>query len=1373
MKQKLLLLALIMLWGIKTFAVSKPDYTYSLEGNVIDQTIINQVASAAQAKSEYQDKYHGAIVVPNGLTVSVQEGTKSVTIPDGMSITFLSNAENESDRPTLVFPYQLDIAGNHGEISFDNLNITASGTGSNEYIINQKTESTTATVTFKRCNIHDVNCAIVRTQGSNAVNIGTITIDDCVITNQGTMNQSYGYVIYAGCTGGTISEVEITNSTFNTCTVGIVNNNTRNDKYISKVKISDCTFYNCIGSAYYLVNAGKDASSVLQPTNITISNVIVGKLYSTSAKGYQTGGGLSLDNFYQTSGTKFGGGSFKSADMGEFSDTDLFEDPENGDFTLKYWSEQTSDGWTFDIYGDPRWRDPDARVDKIIEVANSDGTIISYQIISDAKVKVVSGSTPYSGEVVIPESITYKDKLYDVTAIASNAFSDCTELTSVILPSSITIVGAYAFWNCTGLTSISVPNSVTAIGEYAFQTATNLSTVNLSENIEEIPTGLFSGCRSLSAVNIPEKVYAIGESAFYASGITSIVIPKNVQYVGDATYIQKGRSRNPFMGCQKLTEIIVEEGNKWYDSRDNCNAIILTADNSIVSGCLGTVIPTSVSSIGNFAFYKFNQLETITIPDNINHIGDFAFAYCHGLKSVICNMASPLDLTSSSYVFTEYEGVTLYVPYGTKEKYLAAEGWKNFENIVEMKDELIVNNVISGNYMYTLYNEDYHAEIEGIVNSLSGDVVVPATVKYKGEKYSVKNVNSLTTLYYYDETENKYHYVKYGSNGYDENIPAPDFTNVTSITFEDGIESISDNNLCAYWYCKVVNIPASVKYISPETYYMRYMSGSGYSDDTRYSTNTGMRVLFNDITYNVDAENKVYSSLDGVLYDKEKKTLLRCPRGWEGLFKVPDGVEVIDRFGFFFCPLITEIQLPSSVRVLGDEGGDWTFQARLFGACYSLEKINIPEGVERIESNSFRNCISLKGLTLPNSLKYYNTTALASNIAMEYLDWQDCELETLDVNVGYPILSTAGTQCKMSLPKNVKNIVCTDRYGYQSTGTLFTGGIVPEILTLPASIEKFEATQLFSTSFNSTTLAPLKKLYVLMGFMPDISENFFGYDEVRVGRTTTQQFPQTWADQCTLYVPENLVDAYRAHAVWGKFPNIVGVEVVRDIDPITEETTIAFEENDFVNGDNTPVDLNNTVINDTYFSINNNGDADGFFDKEEQCIVINKQTSNEAMQTVVASELGSSDFISNFTGMVIEVNGRGSIKVNAQTIGNSMVAVKIGNGEAKTFAKATKGNIIENYDVSENTYVYIYATDEANQAQSLSMSTTTSTADNVVKIFSITVTPEATAVGEVTSAMLESALSKMYSVEGKPLASPQKGINILKMTDGTTRKVVK
>ena len=914
-------------------------------------------------------------------------------------------------------------------------------------------------------------------------------------------------------------------------------------------------------------------------------------------------------------------------------------------------------------------------------------------------------------------------------------FSGCSSLTSLDVSKFDTrnvISMGTMFWKCTSLTSLDVSSfdtqNVTNMNS-VFAECSSLKSLDLSNFDTRNVTymgGLFAVCSKLTSLNVSnfdtQNVTNMNTMFAECSSLKSLDLSNfDTQNVTDMGTM--------FYGCSSLTSLDVSN----FDTQNVTNM------GGMFYGC---------SNLTSIDLSTFNT-EKVSRMDSM-------FGNCSNLKYLNISNFSRASLTGATGMLSGCDA---------NMQIVAPDGW-NVDDI-SVKE----NYVIVGDYIYTLYM-DNHADMLGIVNSLSGDVVIPAKFEYKEEKYKVKNVNSLTTYYYYDETEGAYKYVKY-STYYDEGVPVPDYTKVTSITLEDGIESVSDNNLCAYWYCKVVNFPKSITYIAPETYYMSRLAGSGYRDETRgqgFSPNAG-QVIFNDITYNVDPANTAYASADGVLYDKDMKTLLRCPKGKEGIFVVPDGVETIDRFAFSHCLLLKEIQFPASVKILGDDGGEkYSGTSRLFGHCYSLEKVNIPEGVERIESMSFRYCLSLKELILPNSLKYYNTRALAMNESLETFDWQDCELETLDIDQN--VLFDSQINCKISLPKSVKNIVST---GTSYSRTLFAGGIVQEELTLPASIETFDVTQLFSSSSASEFLAPLKKLYVLMDFMPDIAENFFGTDNVRVGRQTLRQFPQTWADQCTLYVPENLVDAYKAHTVWGKFPNIVGVEVKREIAPIEEETTISFNESDFVNTDNTSVDLNNTVVNDTYFCINNTSAAnpDGFYDSTEKCIVINKATSNSGIETAVASDLGSSDFISNYTGIVIEVNGQGSVKINAQTIGNNKLAVKIGNADAKTYTQATKGDVTINYDVTENTYVYIYAVDADNQQQSLSMDVT-DTSDNAVKVYSVTVTPDATAIETVTEATIPTAVfGKVYSIDGKQFSQPQKGLNILKMSDGTTRKVVK
>ena len=215
------------------------------------------------------------------------------------------------------------------------------------------------------------------------------------------------------------------------------------------------------------------------------------------------------------------------------------------------------------------------------------GSSLCYYLDNDNNQAEVT-SLPYGeyrGDIVIPSSIiaipsnTDEEKTYSVTSIGRRAFSYCSGLTSITIPNSVTNIGGNAFTDCSRLTSISIPNSVTSIGGYAF-----------------------SGC----------------------SGLTSVTIPNSVTSIGT----------NPFYGCTALTSVKVASGNTIYDSRNNCDAIIETASNTLIAGCKNTVIPNSVTSIGRRAFFGCSGLTSITIPNSVTSIGEQAFGSCSGLTSI-------------------------------------------------------------------------------------------------------------------------------------------------------------------------------------------------------------------------------------------------------------------------------------------------------------------------------------------------------------------------------------------------------------------------------------------------------------------------------------------------------------------------------------------------------------------------------------------------------------------------------------------------------------------------------------------------------------------------------------------------------------------
>ncbi len=262
---------------------------------------------------------------------------------------------------------------------------------------------------------------------------------------------------------------------------------------------------------------------------------------------------------------------------------------------------------------------------------------------------VYAGMVAYKYKGTMPNgtSIVLKN---GCTGIVDECFLNCSGLTMVTIPNSVTTIGESAFSGCSGLTSVTIPNSVTSIGGGAFKGCGGLTSVTIGNSVTKIPYECFSGCSGLTSVNIPNSVTSIGNSAFrYCYGLTSVTIPNSVTSM----------AYNTFSYCTGLTSIVVESGNTKYDSRNNCNAIIETATNALIYGCKNTIIPNSVTSIGNGAFYFCSGLTSVTIPNSVTSIGAIAFSNCSGLASVTISNSVTSIGSSAFYSCTGLTSVTI------------------------------------------------------------------------------------------------------------------------------------------------------------------------------------------------------------------------------------------------------------------------------------------------------------------------------------------------------------------------------------------------------------------------------------------------------------------------------------------------------------------------------------------------------------------------------------------------------------------------------------------------------------------------------------------------------------------------------------------
>lgn len=209
--------------------------------------------------------------------------------------------------------------------------------------------------------------------------------------------------------------------------------------------------------------------------------------------------------------------------------------------------------------------------------------------------------------------------------LGDSAFKGCVKLTSIASLGSITSIGDSAFENCTQLSDINFPNTLTSVGVNAFN---NTAWYNNQPNgpviINDSVLYNYKG-DIIGSYVVPNSILYITDRALDSkSSLTSITLGSGVTNIG----------KNVFNNCSNLSSIVVDSNNVTYDSRDNCNAIIKTASNTLIAGCKNTVIHISVTVIGESAFNGCTGLTSITIPDGVTIIGNGAFRNCSNLTTV-------------------------------------------------------------------------------------------------------------------------------------------------------------------------------------------------------------------------------------------------------------------------------------------------------------------------------------------------------------------------------------------------------------------------------------------------------------------------------------------------------------------------------------------------------------------------------------------------------------------------------------------------------------------------------------------------------------------------------------------------------------------
>jgi hypothetical protein len=603
----------------------------------------------------------------------------------------------------------------------------------------------------------------------------------------------------------------------------------------------------------------------------------------------------------------------------------------------------------------------------------------------------------YDREPELPPWYSYQNSITElviangVTSIGANAFSHCESLLSIHLSGSVTTIGDKAFYLCRHLTSVSIPESVTAIEMSAFAYCSALKSIKAAPcspswssehgvlfNKDKTSLIQYPQGRKEKSYTIPESVTSIGNMAFYDCGnLTSIVIPNSVTAIGDEAFCGCNRltfvtipnsvtaiGNRAFNGCDDLTFIKTEPDSPNWSNEDG---ILFNSDKTSLirypKGKKGTsyTVPSSVTAIGDEAFYGCTNLTSIVIPNSVTAIGKAAFYGCTNLTPIaIHNSVTAIedevfafcdDLTSivipnsvtviSDRAFYRCRYLTsITIPESVT--YIGDRAFYRCGNLASI--EVAQDNPSYSSEEGVLFNKDKTTLIQ-CPDVKTGEYAIPNSVTSIGD-YAFASCYELT-----------------------------------SVSIPNSVTSIGDK---AFYGCSgftSIVIPHSVTAIGDRAFYACYSLES----------------------IEVAAGNLSWSSEHGVLFNRDKTSLIHYPQGRkEKSYTIPESVTAIAGRAFYFCDGLTSITLPelatsidkmvfhycANLKYIKVASGNPSYSSSK-GVLFNKDKTSliqypkkkkqrhytIPGSVTAIRNFAFRGCLSLTSVTIPESVTVIGAAA--------------------------------------------------------------------------------------------------------------------------------------------------------------------------------------------------------------------------------------------------------------------------------------------------------------------------------------------------------------------------------------------------------------
>ena len=581
---------------------------------------------------------------------------------------------------------------------------------------------------------------------------------------------------------------------------------------------------------------------------------------------------------------------------------------------------------------------------------------ICYNLMDDGfKATVVAYATSkYSGNITIPESVTYEGNTYQVTSINGRAFYDCQSLSSVIIPSSVASIGDYAFLNCYRLNTITVKNATPiSINSNVFYTYKDAILVvpegskNAYAAADTWKNFFITDKNVYKGVEIDGICYDLIDKATVIQNTTSacsgsITIPESVTYEG-YSYQVTAIDYRAFYNCSGLTAITIPSSVTSIGSSAFYNC----------SGLTAITIPSSVTSIDSYAFEYCSKLTSIDIPSSVTSIGDYAFRGCSKLSTVTVENATPISISSD--VFSNRSNATLFVPNGCKDAYAAADFWKDFKYIIEKNSEAIT---FADATVKALCVENWDTNGDDELSMEEAATVTSIGTVFKGNS----SITSFDELQYFTMLSS---------------ISSEAFCNcssLTSVTIPNNVTSIGSS---AFYGCSKltsIDIPSSVTSIGSSAFsgcngLTSVTIPSSVTDigDYAFSNCSGLTSI------SVESGNVNFDSRDNcnaIIRESDNTLIAGCKNTI-----IPSSVTSIGNYAFYGCSKLTSIDIPSSVTSIGSSA---------FYGCKGLTAITIPSSVTSIGDDAFSRCSGLTAITIPSSVTsigsytFYSCSGLTS-----------------------------------------------------------------------------------------------------------------------------------------------------------------------------------------------------------------------------------------------------------------------------------------------------------------------------------------------------------------------------------------------------------